>query len=94
MIWIISLLLAAPLVWAESIKIGVMVPLTGPFARYGIRIQEAISSYASEHVSFVFEDEGCDPKMAVSAYKKLSALDGITLFLGPWCGSPQSAVAP
>jgi len=79
---------------AENVKVGVIVPLTGPFARYGMKIQEAISSFANDRVSFVFEDEGCDPKMAVSAYKKLSEIQGIRLFLGPWCGSPQSAVAP
>lgn len=79
---------------ADEVKIGVIVPLTGSFARYGEKIQKVISAFDDEKVQFVFEDEGCDPKVAVTAYKKLVELDGIKLFLGPWCGSPQSAIAP
>lgn len=78
----------------HEVKIGVLVPLTGPFARYGKKIQESIAAFGNDQVAFVFEDEGCDPKMAVTAYKKLAEVDEINLFLGPWCGSPQSAVAP
>ncbi len=77
-----------------KIKIGVLLPLTGPFARYGMKIQETIAAFSNEKIKFFFEDEGCDPNMAVKAYKKLSGLEGISLFLGPWCGSPQSAISP
>ena len=79
---------------AQEVKIGVILPLTGAFARYGNTIQQAINERKKEGISFVFEDEGCDPKMAVSAYQKLTKIDNVKVFLGPWCGSPQSALAP
>ncbi len=79
---------------AKTFKIGVMLPLTGPFARYGEKMRPRISSLTDDRISFVFEDEGCDPQKAVAAYKKLSEFDHINFFIGPWCGSPQSAIAP
>lgn len=95
LVLLMSLLVAPVAVCsAEDTKIGVIVPLTGPFARYGNKIQKAITEFADDHISFVFEDEGCDPMMAVNSYKKLTEINRINLFLGPWCGSPQSAVAP
>jgi hypothetical protein len=42
----------------------------------------------------VFEDEACDPVKAVSAFKKLSSADDARYFIGPFCGSPQKALAP
>lgn len=41
MFLIIAAMLKAPVVWAENMKISVMVPLTGAFARYGVKFQEA-----------------------------------------------------
>ena len=93
-VFILVLISAPTLVAAENVKIGALIPLTGPAAIFGTKIQQAITSFANDRISFVFEDEGCDPKMAVTAYKKLSNIDGVRLFLGPLCGSPQSAVAP
>lgn len=78
----------------DKVKVGVMLPLTGPFARFGSSIKKAISALADDQVSFVFDDEGCNPRMAVNAYKRLSTAIGARIFLGPWCGSPQMAVAP
>lgn len=78
----------------DNLTIGVITPLTGPFARYGEKIQQSILKYSDPTVKFIFEDEGCDPKKAITAYKKLSERAGVKLFIGPFCGSPQSAVAP
>lgn len=78
----------------SRLKIGVILPLSGPFGRYGAEIQKALAGLSNNTVTFVFEDEGCDPKQAVSAFKKLSTIDKINLFLGPWCGSSQSAIVP
>jgi ABC-type branched-subunit amino acid transport system substrate-binding protein len=79
---------------ADEARIGVILPLSGPFAQYGAKIQQNLEAGKGPNIKFVFEDEGCDPRIAINAYKKLSEHDGISLFLGPWCGSPQSAVAP
>lgn len=82
---------------AESVrpKVGVILPLTGAFARYGEKIRQTIESLAKESpIDLVFENEGCDPAIAVRAYRRLSDVEGIDIFLGPWCGSPQKALAP
>ena len=76
------------------VRVGVLAPLTGAFARYGEKFVAAVRGEANGSVQFVFEDEGCDPKRAIDAFKRLSEVDGVRVFLGPWCGSPQSAVAP
>ncbi|MBN8550074.1 MAG: ABC transporter substrate-binding protein [Deltaproteobacteria bacterium] len=75
-------------------RIGVILPLHGPFAKYGQRIQNGLQNSKLSTFELLLEDEGCDPKVAITAYKKLSEVDGIELFLGPWCGTPQIAVAP
>lgn len=74
-------------------KIGVILPMTGDFARYGEKVREGLESNKMQSVEFVYEDEGCNPRAAVSAFRKLSAADRLSLFIGPWCGSPQIAVA-
>jgi ABC-type branched-subunit amino acid transport system substrate-binding protein len=73
--------------------IGVILPMTGDFARYGEKVREGLESKKTDSVKFVYEDEGCNPRSAVSAFHKLRAADKLGLFLGPWCGSPQIAVA-
>ena len=70
-----------------------MAAIASDFARYGEKIRVGLESKKASNVRYVYEDEGCEAKKAVSAYRKLSALDGIRVFLGPWCGSPQVAVA-
>ena len=93
----LSLMLGVFAVWSPALaetKIGVIATLTGPFARYGAKVQAAVSAVKSDSVSMVFENEGCEPKVAVSAFKKLSEVDRVRLFIGPGCGSPQSAIAP
>jgi len=95
------ILLASLLVFSPSAisapakqKIGVIIPMTGAFARYGTRIRQGIEKVPAENFKFVYEDEGCNARSAVTAHRKLSSVDSVRLFLGPWCGSPQAAVAP
>ena len=47
--------------------IGVILPFTGPFAKYGERIRAAVQALNQPGVKFIFEDEGCDPLKAVTA---------------------------
>lgn len=82
----------APSSRAED-KIGVILPLTGDFARYGEKVREGLEREKSSSVRYVYEDEGCNPRVAVSAFQKLHSIDKTKVFLGPWCGSPQIAVA-
>jgi ABC-type branched-subunit amino acid transport system substrate-binding protein len=77
----------------SSDTIGVILPMTGDFARYGDKVREGLESKRPSSVRFVYEDEGCKPNSAVSAFQKLRAADRLNIFIGPWCGSPQVAVA-
>lgn len=67
--------------------------MTGDFARYGEKVREGLESNKLSSIKFVYEDEGCNPRSAVSAFHKLRAAHKLRIFLGPWCGSPQVAVA-
>ena len=77
----------------QTTKIGVILPLSGSFKRYGERIQAALTEGIDCNAKLIFEDESCDPNKAMTAYKKLSSVDGINLFIGPYCGSPQLVIA-
>ncbi|MFA5022659.1 MAG: penicillin-binding protein activator [Candidatus Paceibacterota bacterium] len=79
----------------EDIKIGVIAPLTGPVADYGEEIRKGvIDGLGSSTIKVIFEDDKCDPKEAVSAFKKLTEFQNIKLVIGPACGGPQEAIVP
>jgi ABC-type branched-subunit amino acid transport system substrate-binding protein len=79
-------------VFAQT-NVGVIIPLTGDFARYGEKVRIGIQSVDPGSVNYIYEDEGCNPKLAVSSHQKLTAADDVKIYIGPWCGSPQTAVA-
>lgn len=102
-IWIVVIILIVWLVVASikndtnsgPIKIGVIAPLSGPVADYGEEIKAGVlAGKGNAEVEFVFEDEQCDAKTAVSAFQKLTTLDKVNFIIGPECGSPQEAVVP
>lgn len=90
---ILSILMLSAIAWAEN-KIGVILPMTGDFARYGMQVRRGIETASDTGTELLFEDEGCRSTTAISAFQKLSAVDGVRLFIGPMCGSPQIALAP
>lgn len=89
----LHILFLTQLAFAEE-QVGVIIPLTGDFTRYGEKIRNGLEKEKSEEIKYIYEDEGCNAQKAITAYKKLSHIDNIKLFLGPWCGSPQTSVAP
>ncbi len=98
----VVLIAAAVYAWAsrpvpnhEPIRIGVIAPLTDAFAQYGEEVRKGIfAAEGSSSVQFIFEDEKCDAKTAVSAFQKLTSVDGVKFIIGPGCGSPQEAIVP
>jgi branched-chain amino acid transport system substrate-binding protein len=78
---------------AEQTKIGVILPATGILAEYGEQVRAGVLAAGSEE-QFIFEDDQCDPKFAVSAFQKLVSVDRVSVIVGPECGSPQEAIAP
>ncbi len=78
----------------QKIKVGVILPLTGIAADYGKDAQAGVQSVASDSIEFIYEDDVCDAKTAVSAFTKLVTYDKVHVIIGPGCGSPQEAIAP
>lgn len=87
----------------ESIKIGVLMPLTGPRADGGeyaknalsIAQEEINSNYSRRYkVDLVFEDSQYDPKIAVGGINKLINLNKVGFIIGPNGSSEAMAVAP
>lgn len=80
------------------IKVGLILPLTGPLAEYGHAFQNGIALARQEHPSvdrncaFVTEDSRYDPKSAVASFQKLAS-SGINIVYN-WGGAPSDALAP
>ncbi len=98
----ISLLfLSISLVYAdghEKIKVGLMLPLTGDAAAYGIGAKKgvdlAFDNLKVKGVELVVEDSGCDGKTAVNAINKLINVEKVVAIIGELCSSATLAVAP
>ncbi|OHA16571.1 MAG: hypothetical protein A3C79_01405 [Candidatus Taylorbacteria bacterium RIFCSPHIGHO2_02_FULL_45_28] len=103
---IITVIVVALIIWIiatkgekpanQPLRVGVISVLSGPFADYGEEVRKGVLSEASStpDVEFVFEDDKCEPKDAVSAFNKLVQFEKIQVIIGPVCGSPQEAVIP
>ncbi|MCB0318575.1 MAG: ABC transporter substrate-binding protein [Bdellovibrionales bacterium] len=79
---------------AEEYNVGLIAPLTGDFARYGEKIADSVNKATPEGFKLLTEDEACTGRVAITSYNKLSKVDNVKFYLGPWCGSPQLSVAP
>ena len=61
--------------------VGLILPLTGPLAEYGIAMKNCIELARQDspqnfgNIKLVYEDAAYDPKQAVSAFQKLAAAD-------------------
>ncbi len=65
----------------ETINIGVILPTSGIVAAFGEEARKGIDSIlaSSTNIKLIYEDDACDPKTAVSAYKKLTELDKVKM---------------
>lgn len=95
-----SLLLFAPAARAEvgdKVKIGVLAPLSGDVAAWGVDTQRALT-LASEMLGdgqfeLLFENDRCLGKEAVTAAQKLVSIDHVK-FAMIVCSEPTLAAAP
>jgi branched-chain amino acid transport system substrate-binding protein len=86
----------------EPVKVGVLLPYTGPFGLYGQpmeaalrqRIKEAGGTAGGRPVELVFEDEATDPKVAVTKVTKLLDQDGVSAVVCCATGAATLAVGP
>ena len=85
-------------------KIGVMESLTGPGETYGAVANQAKQMAADEinsaggingrRLELIVEDSKCSGQDAIIAYKKLTAVDGVKIVLGPSCSGAMLGAAP
>jgi branched-chain amino acid transport system substrate-binding protein len=88
----------------ETVKIGVILCLSGPGAAYGKQVQEGIELCLEEinseggiggkKIDLVVEDDQTEPKVGVSAANKLIDVDKIRVIIGALASNVTLAVAP
>ena len=85
----------------ESIKIGVLAPLTGPLATPGKDMDDGLkllweqSNYQAggRKVELVTADTTCNPDQALTQARRLVLQNKVHFILGPLCGHEGPAVA-
>ncbi len=86
-----------PLAGGGPIKVGLLVPLSGPNAALGKSMLEAaqlaLFTTASEHLTLIPRDTGGTPEGAAAAARSAIA-EGAKLILGPLLAGEVSAVRP
>src|SRR3989338_295532 len=85
-------------------KIGVMLPLTGDGAAYGLPIQKSIKIALDEvnakggvngrMLEPVYEDSKCNPKDGNAAAQKLVNVDKVKVIIGGVCSGETMGAAP
>jgi branched-chain amino acid transport system substrate-binding protein len=99
----ISLILIIALfdaLYADSkFKVGVIAPLSGTLAEYGVATRNGFEMAVKDNpenfknIEFVFEDSQYDPKTALSAYRKLR-LDKDVKVIFNWGSNPSGPLVP
>ncbi len=87
-----------------SYRIGVMESLTGPGETYGTMASQvkqmaldeinAAGGIDGRMLEFVIEDSQCSAQGAITAYKKLTDVDGMKIILGTSCSGAMLGAAP
>jgi branched-chain amino acid transport system substrate-binding protein len=68
-------------VWGESVRDGMLLALEDANKEPGVKLELA------------FEDDHCDPKSAVSAFRNLTEIKGAKVIIGAVCSSATMAIA-
>lgn len=86
------------------IRIGIMLPLSGDAAAYGVPIMNAgilaqeeinaVGGIGEQKLEFVVEDDRCDPATGASVAQKLVNVDKVKIVFGSACSGPTLAAAP
>ena len=92
----------APAPAAEPIKMGALIPFTGPFADYGQflkeglewRLAEANYQIAGRPIELIIEDSASDTSLSMEKTKKLVEVDKVSIVLGPLHSGVALGLAP
>jgi branched-chain amino acid transport system substrate-binding protein len=92
---------SSPATATQTVKLGVLAPLSGDAAAYGLEEQKVLN-YALAKINsaggtkFVldFEDGKCSGSDANAAFQKLKDVDGVKIIIGGFCSSETLAIAP
>ena len=88
---------------ADTIKVGVIAPFSGPFAQYGTQYRQAIEVYQAQHglragdheIEFIYKDvSGPNPDAARSLAQELLIRDRVDYLAGFTFTPNALAVAP
>jgi ABC-type branched-subunit amino acid transport system substrate-binding protein len=85
--------------YAEPIKVGMTLPLTGKLGGYGAAFRNGVELFQEEdaesqkQVTFIFDDSQYDGTKVASAVRKLAAVDKVDL-LYVWGVTPSQVAAP
>jgi len=95
-VFVSSLLLSGAYA-ADTIKIGVAGPYTGPNATYGDQVFSGASAYVKEvnakggingkQIELVMGDDACEPKQAVAVANRFVDQDKVQAVVGHFCSS-------
>ncbi len=99
----LGVLLALPVAAAEPVKIGLVLPMSGPFAGYGKQIEEGVRLYLKQHgdayagrkvVLIVKDDTGVAPEVSKRDAQELVVQDKVDILAGFGLTPSAFAVAP
>lgn len=87
----------------DTIKIGLITPMTGGVAVYGNAVKEAVELYTEQlnagggvngkKIDLIIYDDKGDPTEAMNAYNKLVSSDKVAAIIGPVTSAPTFGVA-
>lgn len=82
----------------ESVKVGLMLPLSGDAASYGTSVQRgvelALQEMEADHIELVTQDSRCEAKEAVNAVNQLVNSEQVVAIIGELCSGATLAAAP
>jgi branched-chain amino acid transport system substrate-binding protein len=88
----------------DAFRIGVIQPITGPWAYDGLRVVDgakvaveminAAGGVNGKRITLIVEDNKGAPTDSVSAAEKLISRDGVSAIIGAWASSATLAVMP
>ncbi len=93
---------SAPSRAADELRIGLIAPMTGPFAQVGkdmvdgfnLYLEEANGEFAGAKVKLIVEDDVAKPDTSVTKAKKLILQDKVHMIVGGVLASTGYALAP